>query len=91
MTRALTNGSLSKVEIADRGHKSVLTCKGMKGLLGHYGFRIQKSYGYSYIESLYRGSDPKERRIGFSNLGRALGSILPVSLSEGMLFICKKV
>jgi hypothetical protein len=64
----------------------------MKGLLGHYGFRIEKSYGYSYIESLYRGLDPqKKERIGFSNLRRALGSILPVSLSEGMLFICKKV
>ncbi|MGA2884518.1 MAG: class I SAM-dependent methyltransferase [Halobacteriota archaeon] len=85
-------GSLSKVEIADRGHKSVLTFRGTKGLLGHYGFRIEKSYGYSYIESLYRGLDPqKKERIGFSNLRRALGSILPVSLSEGMLFICKKV
>jgi hypothetical protein len=85
-------GSLSKVEIADRGHKSVLTFRGMKGLLGHYGFRIEKSYGYSYIESLYRGLDPqKKERIGFSNLRGALGSILPVSLSEGMLFICKKV
>jgi len=55
-------GSISKVEIADRGHKSVLTFKGMKGLLGHYGFRIERSYGYSYIESLYRGLDPQSEK-----------------------------
>jgi len=86
-------GSLSKVEITDEGHKSVLTFKDLKGLLGHYGFRIEKPYGYPYVESLYRKLDPqqKEREVGFRNLRRALGSILPVSLSEAMLFFCTKV
>jgi|GEM_PF-416027 SAM-dependent methyltransferase len=85
-------GSLSPIKTTTRGHKSVFTYKGAKELLVSYGFQIVESHGYTYIDPFYweHGLRDHRREVGYDNIRRLFGAILPTSLSEGMLFISKK-
>ena len=85
-------GGLTKTKETKRGHKSVFTYGAVRELLKYYRFEIVESYGYPYIEPFYHEAGLKDvqREVGFNRLRRALGHVLPPSLSEGMILFCKK-
>ncbi len=82
---------LTKTE-TDMGHKSVFTYKGLMELLLIHGFKIIKSVGYCYCDSFYGIDSKKEKReVGFFQNRIFVNKLLPKTMREGMLFICKKV
>ena len=75
------------------GHKSVFTHKALKQLLSLREFKIIQSEGYCYCDPFYFNVYPgkKKREAGFYGLRKTLDKILPKTMREGMLFICRKV
>jgi SAM-dependent methyltransferase len=74
--------------IAD--HKSVFTWKGFCELLELYGCRVVASRGFSYgDEGELRTPRGTRYKIPAPRLRRALNSILPKTLREGMLFVVR--
>ena len=75
------------------GHKSVFTHKALKQLLSLHGFKLVKSEGYCYCDRFYfnLNREKRKREAGFYGLRKTLENLLPKSMREGMLFICRKV
>jgi SAM-dependent methyltransferase len=74
------------------GHVSVFTYNGLKELLAIHRFRTVKSCGFSYTDKFYFELDPSkaDREVGFYEIRNAISKLLPKSMREGMLFICRK-
>jgi SAM-dependent methyltransferase len=75
--------------IAD--HKSVFTWKGLKALLGHYGAEILEARGYTYAQDeVSRIVGDRFYRLPMVRWRFFLNALLPKSLREGMLFVCRR-
>jgi SAM-dependent methyltransferase len=75
-------------------HKNVFTQRALEELLEVHNFEVIKKFGYSYSESFYLDIEPAKKKsdlVGFDGVRNFLDKILPSSLNEGLLFICKKV
>ena len=77
---------------SNRGHKSVFTYKGLKQLLPIYEFKVIRTEGYCYCDRFYLSIDPgkRKREVGFNRFRGVLDKLLPKSMREGVLFICRK-
>lgn len=75
------------------GHKSVFTFKGLKKVLLIHGFEVVKSKGYCYCDRFYLNKDEGKRKrgVGFYRFRERVNKLLPNSMKEGLLFVCRKV
>ena len=81
---------ISKLDTS-MGHISVFTYKGFNQLLSIHGLRVLKSGGYFYCDDFHINKNPiSDHGIGLYNIRRMINMILPISMREGMIFICKK-
>lgn len=67
-------------------HKSVFTQKQLKELLVLYGFKILRQDGFHYGADL-----PTKAGGNYSTIRKIFNKILPISMREGIFFVCKKM
>lgn len=82
---------ISKLDTS-MGHVSVFTYKGLNQLLLIHGFKIIKSDGYFYCDDFYINQNPLSTHgVGLYNIRRIINRFLPITMREGMIFLCEKI